>query len=82
MAGAYAGMLLIIAAFSMETRGRISSRSIWYLGSMAFGQILLGLRAYDTGEWPFAILSAIWAGVAFSAILRPISDDVPEGEDV
>ena len=51
MIGAYAGMVIVLAAFSAETRGIISSRSLTYLILMAIGEALLTVRAYVTGEW-------------------------------
>jgi len=71
MVGAYAGMILVMLAFGLETRGVVSSRSFRYLAAMATGQILLGIRAYDTGEWPFAVLSAVWAVIAIVAVVKP-----------
>ena len=82
MMGAYAGMILVLIAFGLETRGVLSSRSLGYLFAMASGQIMLGIRAYDTGEWPFAVLSAIWAAIAILAVARPIVEvgpSEPEG---
>ena len=68
MIGAYVGMLMVLAAFATETRGLISSRSFSYLVLMAIGEILLTLRAYVTGEWPFAVLGAVWALFAIYSI--------------
>ena len=71
MIGAYVGMLMVLAAFATETRGLISSRSFSYLVLMAIGEILLTLRAYVTGEWPFAVLGAVWALFAIYSIMQP-----------
>ncbi len=71
MIGAYAGMLMVLVAFAAETRGIISSRSLNYLFLMAIGEILLTLRAYVTGEWPFAVLGAVWAAFAIYSIMNP-----------
>ena len=81
MIGAYAGMVLVLAAFAFETRGQLSSRSILYLGLMGVGETMLPLRAAVTGEWPFASLGGIWAAFALYSILRPIdiSDENPLG---
>jgi hypothetical protein len=81
MIGAYAGMVLVLAAFAFETRGQLSSRSILYLGLMGVGETTLTIRAAVTGEWPFAILGGIWAAFALYSILRPIdiSDENPLG---
>ena len=73
MYGAYLGMALILAAFALETRGKISSRAPAYLWIMAIGQILLGIRAGVTQEWPFVALSIVWVGFAFYAIFFPNS---------
>ena len=59
MIGAYAGMVVVLAAFAAETRGIVSSRSLTYLILMAIGEALLTVRAYVTGEWPFAVLGGI-----------------------
>ena len=71
MIGAYAGMVIVLAAFSAETRGMVSSRSLTYLVLMAIGEALLTVRAYVTGEWPFAVLGGIWAAFATYSILKP-----------
>ncbi len=74
MIGAYVGMLMVLAAFATETRGLISSRSFSYLVLMAIGELLLTLRAYVTGEWPFAVLGAVWALFAMYSIIQPPND--------
>ena len=74
MIGAYVGMLMVLAAFATETRGLISSRSFSYLVLMAIGEILLTLRASVTGEWPFAVLGAVWALFAIYSIMQPPND--------
>jgi len=71
MIGAYIGMAMVLIAFITETRGVLSSRSMTYLVLMAVGEGLLTLRAYVTGEWPFAVLGAIWAAFAVFSILQP-----------
>jgi len=74
MIGAYAGMFMVLAAFATETRGLVSSRSITYLVLMAIGEALLTVRAYVTGEWPFAVLGGIWAIFAAYSIMKPPSE--------
>jgi hypothetical protein len=71
MIGAYVGMLMVLAAFAAETRGIVSSRSFNYLILMAIGEALLTVRAYVTGEWPFAVLGGIWAVFAIYSIIQP-----------
>ena len=71
MIGAYVGMMMVLAAFAAETRGIVSSRSFNYLVLMAIGEALLTVRAYVTGEWPFAVLGAIWAIFAIYSIAKP-----------
>ena len=71
MIGAYVGMFMVLAAFAAETRGILSSRSFNYLILMAIGEVLLTVRAYITGEWPFAILGGIWAVFAAYSIMKP-----------
>ena len=62
---------MVLAAFAAETRNVMSSRSLIYLLLMAVGEALLTLRAYVTGEWPFAILGGIWALFAVYSIANP-----------
>ena len=76
MIGAYVGMVIVLAAFSAETRGIVSSRSFTYLILMASGEALLTVRAYVTGEWPFAVLGGIWAAFAIYSILKPPGEDL------
>jgi len=38
---------------------------------MAIGEALLTVRAYVTGEWPFAVLGGIWAVFAIYSIIQP-----------
>ena len=71
MIGAYVGMVMVLIAFATETRGIISSRSFNYLLLMAIGELLLTLRAYVTGEWPFAVLGGVWAAFAIYSIIQP-----------
>ncbi|MAK26447.1 MAG: hypothetical protein CMA02_04155 [Euryarchaeota archaeon] len=71
MVGAYIGMAMVLLAFVTETRGLISSRSVNYLMLMGVGEILLTIRASITGEWPFAVLGAIWALFALWSIFKP-----------
>jgi hypothetical protein len=67
-------MFMVLAAFATETRGLVSSRSITYLVLMAIGEALLTVRAYVTGEWPFAVLGGIWAVFAIYSIIQPPSE--------
>lgn len=67
----YVGMICILTAFAMETRGMISSRGTRYLILMAFGSGLLGLRALHTWELAFLLLEAVWMTVALWALTHP-----------
>jgi len=42
-----------------------------YLTLMGVGEVLLTIRATITGEWPFAVLGAIWAFFAAWSIFKP-----------
>jgi len=65
---AYAGMICILVAFVLETRGRLSSRGAPYLWLMIVGSGLLALRAAHTHEWAFLILEAVWCAAAVWAL--------------
>jgi hypothetical protein len=68
---AYAGMLLILAAFILETRGVLHSRGRPYLWMMIVGSGLLAVRAGVVREWAFLILEAVWCMAALLALIRP-----------
>ncbi|MBT4059438.1 MAG: hypothetical protein HOE69_03930 [Euryarchaeota archaeon] len=68
---AYIGMILILAAFVLETRGVVNSRGKNYLIMMAIGSSILGIRAFHTGEWAFVVLEVVWACAALLAIFSP-----------
>lgn len=70
----YVGMICILIAFAMETRGIISSRDSQYLLLMAVGSGFLGLRALHTWELAFLVLEGVWMGVALWALSRPPVD--------
>ena len=55
---AYAGMILILSAFVLETRGILQSKELPYLALMALGS---GLRA-------FLILEVVWFAAAFLGV--------------
>jgi hypothetical protein len=68
---AYLGISLILAAFVLETRGRLSSRGAKYLWMMIVGSALLALRAAHMGEWAFLILETVWCVAAIAALWSP-----------
>ena len=67
---AYVGMIGILLAFVLETRGRLSSRGLAYLGLMAIGSGLLAIRAAHMREWAFLTLELVWCAAALWAINR------------
>ena len=72
---AYAGMILILSAFFLETRDILNSKEWPYLVLMALGSGLLAVRAYLIDEWAFFILEVAWfaaAALGLWAITRAI----------
>ena len=65
---AYAGMILILSAFVLETRGALQSKEIPYLALMALGSGLLAVRAYLIDEWAFLILEVAWFAAAMLGV--------------
>jgi hypothetical protein len=61
---AYGGMILILAAFLLETRDILHSKAAPYLGLMALGSGLLAIRAFLIDEWAFFILEVAWFAAA------------------
>ena len=70
MYGAYLGMVMIITSFGLEVSDKMSSKSAAYLLLMGIGQILLGVRAMTTEEWPFFALAMVWGGFAALGLFR------------
>lgn len=68
---AYIGMLSILAAFVLETRGQLDSRGATYLWMMIVGSALLAIRAAYMAEWAFLILETVWCAAAVIALVRP-----------
>ena len=65
---AYAGMIMILTAFVLETRGVLQSKEIPYLTLMALGSGLLAVRAYLIDEWAFLILEVAWFAAALLGV--------------
>ena len=61
---AYAGMIMILTAFLLETRDVLHSKESTYLVLMALGSGLLAVRAYLIDEWAFFILEVAWFAAA------------------
>lgn len=72
---AYIGMILILSAFFMETRGILDSKESPYLVLMALGAGLLAVRAFLIDEWAFFILEVAWFAAAVMGLwaLRAVS---------
>ena len=74
---AYAGMILILSAFVLETRGVLQSKEFPYLVLMAVGSGLLAIRAFLIDEWAFLILEVAWFAAALLGVwslIRPVED--------
>ena len=61
---AYAGMIMILTAFLLETRDVLHSKESTYLVLMALGSGLLAVRAYLIDEWAFFTLEVAWFAAA------------------
>ena len=61
---AYAGMILILSAFFLETRDVLKSKEWPHLVLIALGSGLLAAMAYLIDEWSFFILAVAWFAAA------------------
>lgn len=66
---AFAGMVLILIAFFLETQSIIHSKAPLYLLLMAIGSGLLAIRAYLIQEWAFLILEIAWFLTAMTGLI-------------
>ena len=65
---AYIGMISILMAFDLETRGKLHSKQTTYLVLMAVGSGFLAVRALLISEWAFLVLEVVWCGAALVAL--------------
>ncbi|RJU91288.1 MAG: hypothetical protein DWC07_01460 [Candidatus Poseidoniales archaeon] len=65
---AYIGMISILMAFVLETRGKLHSKQTTYLVLMAVGSGFLAVRALLISEWAFLVLEVVWCGAALVAL--------------
>jgi hypothetical protein len=67
------GALLILAGFAAAQRGRLSIRSLTYLGLNVVGSLILAILALLHQSWGFLLLEGTWAIVSAVSIVGVLS---------
>jgi len=70
------GIICLLGAFYINNKKRkIARRTKVYNGLNFVGAIILGIYAYLTGAWIFALLNLIWALIALRFLLILASEE-------
>ena len=64
------GALLVLAAFVLLQRGRVTTSSSGYLLLNLAGGVVLALSALVERQWGFLLLQTAWALVALAGLVR------------
>ena len=64
------GVTLLLAAFTLNTAGRLHSGSRLYAGMNMLGAGLAGIASMLISYWPFVVLESVWCLVAGFALVR------------
>jgi hypothetical protein len=66
------GSLLILAAFVLVERGRLTPTSRTYLLFNSVGSVVLGVIAVSQQQWGFVLLEGVWAVVSIRALIMAL----------
>ena len=65
------GVFLLLLAFALNLRGRLSAQARSYHLMNAVGAGLAAFASFVIGFWPFVVLEGTWMVVAVVALVRP-----------
>ncbi len=66
----WAGTLLIVVAYSLNSLGYLPSTNIAYPILNLFGAFFLAIRVYSDRNWSNLLLEVFWAAIAVLSILK------------
>jgi hypothetical protein len=69
------GVIILLVAFFLNLNKKVSASSYYYIVSNIVGAGLCCLSSYLIKFYPFVVLEAIWATVAFVSLFK----NVPRG---
>jgi hypothetical protein len=64
------GTVLIVLAYYMLTRKKISAISPVYQAMNLFGAVFVGINVYYQQAWPALTLQIVWGAIALSMLIR------------
>jgi hypothetical protein len=64
------GALLILIAYALAQAGMLAPRGVLFLVLNLAGALILGVSAYDEGQWGFFVLEVAWALVSVAGLAR------------
>lgn len=60
---------LLLAAYALLSRGRMSSQGITYQGLNIIGSVLIGVNAFVHGAWPSFAGNVVWLGIGIATLI-------------
>lgn len=66
----WAGAVLVLTAFGLNTRGRVTARSVSYLAMNAVGSVGLAISTAAAHAWPSAAVNVVWLGLGLPPLVR------------
>jgi len=64
----WTGAFLLLLAYFLLTKKKISSKSLHYQGMNLVGSVLVGVNAFFNGAYPSLMINVIWLIIAFWGI--------------
>jgi hypothetical protein len=65
-----AGSLLILAAYTANQAGRMSTERLAYSALNVIGSAILAVVAVHESQWGFVLLESVWTVVSVIALVR------------
>lgn len=66
----YVGMVLILLAYFLVSRGAVGNKSIKYHSMNILGAVLLGINAWHHNSIPIVLLEIAWASIGIYTLLK------------
>lgn len=64
------GMASVLAAFGLNSQGKLAATSLWYILLNGGGSACLILNCYHTGAMPPMVLNVVWLLIALVSLAK------------
>jgi hypothetical protein len=71
-AAGWAGTILVVAAFFLNSNNEISSNDRRYGLMNLFGALGIGINVFHQQAWPALALQIVWGLIAVAGLIKPI----------